>query len=173
MWRPNAPTEDKEDEKTQALAAIRQEVSKRLHELSNCLPGSFRRQRQAPGKPVRCQAPVAHGERSQFALAKPGKHQRLVNQFPFGPSHSSRRRVSSRRTAVPSPFRLPRRIIIASASGRRRATSKSFTSSLSVSARRFRRGSAFASAFGTVAKGFDNNRRFLTHQLPNVMQASR
>ena len=97
--------------------------------------------------------------RSQFALAKSGKHQRLVDQGPFLPEpFQPAAGIFRRSLAYASPFRLPRRTVIASNSGRRRATSKSRVNSASVSARRCPAAVGLASAFGTPAKGLLNSR---------------
>ena len=86
---------------------------------------------------------LPHGDRSQFALAKPGQHQRLVDQGPFPPEPFQPSAGFFPQTPTASPCLLPRRTVIASNSGRRRATSNSGESSSSANARRFRRGSAF------------------------------
>ena len=98
---------------------------------------------------------LPHGERSQFALAKPGQHQRLVDQGPFPPEpFQPAAGFLPAQLGNRFAFSLaPAYTVIASNSGRRRATSSSRRSSSSVSARRCRRGSTSSSAFGTLANG--------------------
>jgi hypothetical protein len=75
--------------------------------------------------------------------------------------------------AIASPLWRPRRIVIASISGRRHATSSKAINSASVSARRLRRQSALVSAFVTAAKGLVKSRRVRTHQLPKLTNSCR
>ena len=130
---------------------------------------------RAPGRAWRRRAHLPHGNRSQLAFAKPGQHQRLVDQGPFLPEPFQAAALYFRRSLpTASPFRLPRRTVMRSNSGRRRATSKSRINSASVSARRFRRRSAFASAFGTLAKGLPRRAgRLSMHQLQKATKAAR
>ena len=107
------------------------------------------------------------------ALRSPVSTRVLYSNARSHPNLSSRARVGPRNLAIALPLFGPRRIVIASNTGRCRATSSSRVNSSSVRARRFRRQSALASAFGTSANGLPTSRCVRTHQLPNPTNSCR